>query len=137
MTRFQTDKILTLKGSELIKKRIQAASATPFQKKVWEAILAIPKGEVRTYAWVARQIGRPKAVRAVGNALNKNPFAPEVPCHRVIRSDGTIGGFANGTKRKFILLRREGFGTCRFGKVLSAYSGRRQKLLLAPPKPTK
>lgn len=60
-----------------------------------------------TYKEVAMAIGLPKAYRAVGNALNKNPFAPKVPCHRVIRSDGTIGGFASGTKKKIELLKRE------------------------------
>lgn len=61
-----------------------------------------------TYAQVAAAIGNPRAVRAVGNALNKNPYAPEVPCHRVIRSDGTIGGFASGSSKKEELLRSEG-----------------------------
>lgn len=61
-----------------------------------------------TYAEVAQAIGKPRAARAVGNALNKNPFAPRVPCHRVIRSDGTLGGFASGTAAKRALLRREG-----------------------------
>ncbi|HWA64450.1 MAG TPA: MGMT family protein, partial [Candidatus Paceibacterota bacterium] len=57
---------------------------------------------------VAAAIGRPRAARAVGNALNKNPFAPEVPCHRVIRSDGSTGGFAFGRKKKIQLLKKEG-----------------------------
>ena len=61
-----------------------------------------------TYAQVAVAIGKPKAVRAVGNALNRNPFAPAVPCHRVVRSDGTIGGFASGAAMKRRLLRKEG-----------------------------
>jgi O-6-methylguanine DNA methyltransferase len=71
-------------------------------------VARIPKGKTMTYAQVAAAIGNPKAVRAVGNALNKNPFAPDVPCHRVIRSDGSIGGFASGTAKKVALLRREG-----------------------------
>lgn len=66
------------------------------------------QGETRSYAWVAREIGKPKAARAVGSALNRNPFAPEVPCHRVIRSDGSIGGFAQGTEQKREMLKREG-----------------------------
>ena len=65
---------------------------TPFQRKVYEAILTIPKGQVRSYGWVARRIGQPKAARAVGQALKRNRWAPAVPCHRVISSDGTLGG---------------------------------------------
>lgn len=81
---------------------------TEFQKKVYRAVSKIPKGEVRSYKWVAEHIGNPKASRAVGNALNKNPYAPIVPCHRVIRSDGSLGGFAKGPGAKRRLLRREG-----------------------------
>lgn len=79
-----------------------------FEKKVYDAVLKIPKGEVRTYKWVAAKIGRPRAVRAVGNALNKNPYPGIVPCHRVIRSDGSIGGFAKGPARKRKMLKAEG-----------------------------
>lgn len=60
-----------------------------------------------TYKEVAHAIGKPKAYRAVGNALNRNPFAPEVPCHRVIKSDGSIGGFASGSNKKLKLLKSE------------------------------
>lgn len=87
---------------------IEAAKATPFQRRVWRTILSIPRGEVRSYSWVAQKIGNPRAVRAVGNALNRNPFAPDVPCHRVVRKDGSIGGFAGGTEKKTRLLRKEG-----------------------------
>jgi len=71
----------------------------------------IKKGEVKTYKEVAIAINRPKAARAVANACAKNPYAPEVPCHRVIRSDGTLGGFSSpgGTKTKKKMLKREGF----------------------------
>ena len=82
---------------------------TEFEEKVYRSVKRIPKGEVRSYGWVARQIGIPGAGRAVGNALNKNPYAPEVPCHRVIRSDGTLGGFASGLKKKRELLLSEGY----------------------------
>lgn len=82
-------------------------SATMFQKAVWEATRKIPKGKVTTYAAIARLIGRPKAVRAVGNALNKNPYAPAVPCHRVVKSDGSLGGFAGGAKKKKVMLEKE------------------------------
>ncbi len=74
---------------------------------VYEAVRRIPEGETRSYAWVAAEIGRPKAARAVGNALNKNPFAPEVPCHRVVKSDGAIGGWRGGIAGKRELLNKE------------------------------
>ncbi|HOI42236.1 MAG TPA: MGMT family protein [Elusimicrobiales bacterium] len=82
---------------------------TPFQRAVWEACMSIPPGETRSYKWIAERIGRPGAVRAVGNALGKNPFAPVVPCHRVIRSDGSPGGFSGpgGTRAKAALLKKE------------------------------
>ena len=73
---------------------------TEFQKKVYAVVSGIPRGQVRTYKWVAAKIGRPRAYRAVGNALNKNPHIGKVPCHRVIRSDGSVGGFALGPARK-------------------------------------
>ena len=83
---------------------------TIFQQKVWEALKTIPKGEVRTYAEIAIQIGHPTSARAVANACAKNPFAPEVPCHRVVRSDGGLGGYSGegGVEHKLALLRAEG-----------------------------
>ena len=83
---------------------------TPFQISVWEALKAIPRGETRTYLEVAQQIGRPKAVRAVANAIGKNPYAPEIPCHRVVRTDGSLGGYSGpgGIETKIRLLREEG-----------------------------
>ena len=87
---------------------IAKADLTDFQKAVYRVVARIPRGRTITYAQVARTIGRPKATRAVGNALNRNPFAPAVPCHRVIRSDGNIGGFASGSEVKKKLLKREG-----------------------------
>lgn len=85
---------------------------TPFQQAVWKACMKIPAGQTRSYKWIARQIGRPGAVRAVGTALGRNPFAPAVPCHRVIRSDGTLGGFSapGGLKTKLKLLQKEKAG---------------------------
>ena len=84
---------------------------TPFQKKVYEALLKIPKGQVRTYAEVARMIGKPKAARAIGQALKRNRWAPEIPCHRVIASDGSLGGYSapGGVAAKRRLLHREGY----------------------------
>ncbi len=88
--------------------KINKAGITDFQKAVYRTVARIPRGRTMTYAQVAAAIGRPKAVRAVGNALNRNPFAPAVPCHRVIRSDGSLGGFAGGTLKKKTLLVKEG-----------------------------
>ena len=83
---------------------------TDFQIKVWNAILKIPKGKVKTYKELARSIRKPKASRAVANACGKNPFPIKIPCHRVIRSDGRLGGYSGkgGIKTKRELLRSEG-----------------------------
>lgn len=78
-----------------------------FRVRVYRATKRIPKGRVATYAAIAKVVGSPRAARAVGNALNQSPFR-SVPCHRVIRSDGTVGGFARGGRKKIQLLRREG-----------------------------
>ena len=82
---------------------------TFFQKKVWNYLKTIPKGQVRTYKQVAIGIKRPKSARAVANACAKNPYAPKIPCHRVIRSDGGLGGYSGigGIKKKLRLLRDE------------------------------
>ena len=77
---------------------------TPFQKKVWEYIQRIPYGEIQTYNDVAEGIGHPKSSRAVGNALHVNPIPIIIPCHRVIRSDGGLGGFGGGIDVKQKLL---------------------------------
>ena len=83
---------------------------TKFQKKVWNYLKNIRKGTVMTYKQVAIGINRPKSARAVANAVGKNPFAPKIPCHRVIRSDGSLGGYSGkgGVKTKKLLLKREG-----------------------------
>lgn len=83
-------------------------SGTEFQKKVWRALLAIPYGETRTYAEIAREIGHPTAVRAVGAANGRNPLSIVAPCHRVIGSSGALTGFAGGLAVKAQLLRLEG-----------------------------
>ncbi|MDC0215679.1 MGMT family protein [Candidatus Pelagibacter sp.] len=85
-------------------------SGTDFQLKVWNYLKRIPKGKVKTYLEVAKAIGKPKAFRAVANAVGKNPYPPKIPCHRVIRSDGTIGGYSGkgGKKTKQKLLKKEG-----------------------------
>jgi methylated-DNA-[protein]-cysteine S-methyltransferase len=79
----------------------------PFSERVYARLLQIPEGRVTTYAELARSLGI-KGARAVGQALNKNPNAPRVPCHRVVRSDGSIGGYAGGVKKKVSLLSTEG-----------------------------
>ena len=81
---------------------------TDFQKSVWHALLTIPFGETRSYAEIARQIGRPSAVRAVGAANGRNPISIIAPCHRVIGSNGALTGFAGGLEAKQLLLRLEG-----------------------------
>jgi len=78
-----------------------------FEKKVYRAILGIPLGQTRSYRWVAEKIGSPNAARAVGTALGKNPFAPLVPCHRVVKNDGSLGGYSGGVKKKKALLEKE------------------------------
>ena len=81
---------------------------TKFQKKVYKIVLSIPRGRTRSYKWVAIKIGNPKASRAVGQALNKNPYVGKVPCHRVIRTSGSLGGFSQGKRKKKLLLQAEG-----------------------------
>ena len=82
---------------------------TKFQLKVWNYLKTIPKGTVKTYKQVAIAIKSPKSARAVANACGKNPYAPKIPCHRVIRSDGGLGGYSGrgGIKKKLELLRLE------------------------------
>lgn len=82
-------------------------SGTPFQQKVWAALLTIPFGETRSYRQIAEQIGHPKAVRAVGAANGKNPLSIMAPCHRVIGSNGKLTGFAGGLPVKAFLLELE------------------------------
>jgi O-6-methylguanine DNA methyltransferase len=77
---------------------------TPFAKRVYSIVAAIPVGQTRTYKWVARKAGRPAASRAVGQILKRNPYPIIIPCHRVIRSDARLGGYAFGTEKKKRLL---------------------------------
>ena len=83
---------------------------TKFQLKVWAYLRKIPRGSTKTYYQVAKAIGKPLATRAVANAIGKNPYAPKIPCHRVIRSDGSLGGYSGkgGVKAKRFLLKKEG-----------------------------
>lgn len=90
--------------------KVQDLKGTAFQKKVWAELLNIPKGKTITYKDLAKKIGKPKAVRAVANAVGANPLLVTIPCHRVIRSDGTLGGYSGkgGIKTKIALLKKEG-----------------------------
>jgi len=83
---------------------------TLFQLTVWNYLRQIPKGTVKTYSQVANAIGKPSAIRAVASAIGKNPYPPKIPCHRVIRSDGSLGGYSGkgGIKTKKMLLKKEG-----------------------------
>lgn len=84
-----------------------APSGSDFQLRVWNALVTIPYGETRTYGWLAEQIGRPTAVRAVGLANSRNPLSILVPCHRVVGSSGALTGYAGGVERKRFLLDHE------------------------------
>ena len=81
---------------------------TPFQRSVWQALLAIPGGETRSYGEIAKALGAASAVRAVGAAVGRNPVSVIVPCHRVVGSDGSLTGYAGGVDRKRALLKLEG-----------------------------
>jgi methylated-DNA-[protein]-cysteine S-methyltransferase len=87
--------------------RVDFIGVTPFQHKVWHATRSIPYGETRSYAWVASQIGKSRAARAVGQALARNPLPLVVPCHRVVAASGELQGFAYGLDMKQYLLEIE------------------------------
>jgi len=88
---------------------VRRDNGTPFQHRVWEALTLIPKGQVTTYGTIAEYLDT-KAVRAVGTAVGKNPYAPKVPCHRVVPADGRLGNYSGegSVKRKQVLLESEG-----------------------------
>ena len=96
---------------------MQKRSPLPFAERCYRLLRSVPKGKVTTYRDLAHALGT-KAYRAVGNAMNKNPYAPEVPCHRVVSPDGSLRGFASGLKAKQKLLEAEGL-TIRNGKVVN------------------
>ncbi|MFC2018511.1 methylated-DNA--[protein]-cysteine S-methyltransferase [Chloroflexota bacterium] len=87
---------------------LDLGAATPFQRQVWEATRLIPYGQTRSYSYLAGQIGKPGAARAVGQALGRNPLPIIIPCHRVIARSGRLGGFTGGLEMKISLLRQEG-----------------------------
>ena len=87
--------------------KLDFSGATPFQRQVWQITRLIPYGETKTYRWIAGQLNRPEAARAVGQALGRNPLPVIVPCHRVIASNGKLGGFNGGLEMKRYLLSLE------------------------------
>lgn len=95
-------------------------SLSEFERAVLLKALEIPRGELRPYGWIAREIGRPGAVRAVGSALNKNPIPLLIPCHRVVRSDGQIGEYAFGSSMKRAILASEGLDLERIERLAQA-----------------
>ena len=98
-----------LAGDRRVRINLDLRGHTAFERDVWHKALEIPRGEVRPYGWVAAEIGRPRAVRAVGSALGHNPVPLIVPCHRVVRSDGTIGQYSlGGPHNKRTILAAEG-----------------------------
>ncbi len=94
-------------GKTTFPDELDLSRATLFQRRVWEATRLIPYGETRSYAWVAQQVGKSRAARAVGQALAKNPLPVIIPCHRVIASGGKLGGFSDGVEMKRRLLHLE------------------------------
>lgn len=98
-----------MKGEKVkFKEKLDATGITPFEMKVWDTVYGIPYGETRSYHWVAKQIGNPKEVRAVGQALKHNRLPVVIPCHRVINKSGDLGGYSGGVDLKRKLLKLEG-----------------------------
>jgi len=98
-----------LGGDRRVRIDLDLRGHSPFEQDVWRKALEIPRGEVRPYGWIAAEIGRPRAVRAVGTALGHNPVPLIVPCHRVVRTDGSIGQYSlGGPENKRTILRAEG-----------------------------
>ena len=102
-----------------MQKKYSKKQTTSFQEKVYKIVMKIPEGRIMTYKEVAKTAGSPLAFRAVGNALNKNPDLKTIPCHRVIKSDGRIGGYNRGGRKKIALLKREGIIINHHGRIAS------------------
>ncbi len=94
-------------GLKKFRQKIRFVRGTAFEQRIWLALRDIPYGETRSYKWIAERAGSPKAVRAAGQALGKNPLPLILPCHRIIASDGAIGGFSSGVENKKWLLQHE------------------------------
>ena len=102
--------------SKVLKHHPALARLSAFEQAVLAVVRRVPRGRVTTYQELARAVGTPQAARAVGNALHKNPCAPAVPCHRVVKSDGALGGYGGGSPKKIALLSHEGVQV-RVGRV--------------------
>lgn len=101
--------VAAIEGRRPLPEHVDLSTVTPFQRAVLETALRIPRGEVRSYAWIARELGHPRAVRAVGTALAHNPIQYVIPCHRVVRADGDLGNYSGGgVETKERALRYEG-----------------------------
>ena len=107
-TRRLSERIALALAGRRVEVPVDLSETTPFQRRVLEVVAGIPRGEVRPYAWVAREAGSPKASRAVGTVMANNPVPLLVPCHRVVRNDGTTGRYAFGAEEKVGLLEAEG-----------------------------
>ena len=107
-TRRLAERVAAALAGEKIEIPADLSEMTPFQRRVLEIVKLIPRGEVRPYAWVAREAGSPKASRAVGSVMANNPVPLLIPCHRVVRNDGTTGQYAFGAEEKVGLLEGEG-----------------------------
>src|SRR5215213_8232834 len=107
-TRTLAKRVAAALAGEKVEVPADLSGATPFQRRVLEVVKGIPRGEVRPYAWVAREAGSPRASRAVGSVMANNPVPLLIPCHRVVRNDGTIGQYAFGAEKKVGLLEGEG-----------------------------
>jgi methylated-DNA-[protein]-cysteine S-methyltransferase len=107
-TRGLVQRLAVALTGETVEVMADLSGTTPFQRKVLEVVSGIPRGEVRPYDWVAREAGSPKASRAVGSVMANNPIPLLIPCHRVVRNDGTTGSYAFGAGEKVGLLEAEG-----------------------------
>jgi O-6-methylguanine DNA methyltransferase len=105
-------------GQENMAKKLKENGLSDFQIRVLLELTKVPRGSTVTYKALARMAGRPNAYRAVGTAVRKNPFAPTIPCHRVVKSDGTIGNYSvrGGTRRKMQMLKFEGAAIAEISK---------------------
>lgn len=112
---------VALRGGRASSLRFDLRGASPFERDVLEAAVRIPRGETRPYSWLAREIGRPGASRAVGSALGRNPVPVLIPCHRVTRSDGSTGEYLFGPPVKETLLRAEGVNLDEVRALASAH----------------
>jgi O-6-methylguanine DNA methyltransferase len=112
--------LAALRSGRATNLRYDLSGLTSFERAVLTKTLEIPSGEVRPYGWVAREIGRPRAVRAVGSALGRNPVPVLIPCHRVVRSDGQIGNYGLGVAMKRTLLSAEGVDIDRLERLADA-----------------